>query len=477
VQPLFFGPVRDAWGPSNAEGMSIFAGVLAVAASIAVAAHVVVTRRWRSREACFATMGLAAIAVIFEWPLVADAFHFLVPLGEHARLRLVLAGAMAILTAAAIDLTRTSRAPLLAGVGLVAVALAVLIFGVDFPAEFLDRRPFVLRAAIPALVVLVTATAFALTRARAALAALLIAVVADLWVAGRAFNPPTPDSLLFARTPIIEKLRSLTRAAKEPVRVTGHGAMLFQNAPAVFGLEDIRVHDPMASHRYLEFLATTSKYDPAEYFGMWNDNTNRVLDFLNVRYLATDPSVTLDEQAGRWTRIYDGADGRIYENRDVLPRFFAVRNVLLDYSKDGFTRKLGEMNDKWSHTAMLDSLEVKNRRITDDFFAPRAPDAPLATVTVTGFTPTDYRLRAAAPRYTLVASSIPWWPGWRVEINGKRVDPIRVNGAFLGFPLPPGPSDVRVRYDPWTFRLGMIVAGATLLVLCALPMWMRRVEA
>jgi hypothetical protein len=40
-------------------------------------------------------------------------------------------------------------------------------------------------------------------------------------------------------------------------------------------------------------------------------------------------------------------------------------------------------------------------------------------------------------------------------------------GAFLGFAVPPGQLDVRVWYDPWTFRFGAIIAAATLAALVA----------
>ena len=42
-----------------------------------------------------------------------------------------------------------------------------------------------------------------------------------------------------------------------------------------------------------------------------------------------------------------------------------------------------------------------------------------------------------------------------------------MNGGFLGFAVPPGELDVRVWYDPWTFRFGTILAGATIAALLA----------
>jgi hypothetical protein len=149
----------------------------------------------------------------------------------------------------------------------------------------------------------------------------------------------------------------------------------------------------------------------------------------------------------------------------VLPRFFAVPNVVIIFKDAEYAAKLKEI--PWRDTALLDFLKVEVPQMHDDFFKPRPADSPQATVQITDASPTDYRMHVRAPRWTLVVSSVPWWPGWKVERNGARVQPIRVNGAFLGFAVPPGELDVRVWYDPWSFRAGAIVALVTLAALVA----------
>lgn len=236
--------------------------------------------------------------------------------------------------------------------------------------------------------------------------------------------------------------------------------MLFPNTNALYGLEDIRVHDPMADNRYLDFLAITSDFDPNQYFGVWWDVETSVLDYLNVRYLLTDMT-TRPPPPGRFVPVYDGPDGRIFENRHVLPRFYAARNVVLVPSDPLFVRRLGEMDHKWPHTALIEQLELEDPRMGDDFFRPRPDDAPVASVEIVEPGPARYRLRVRAPRHTLVVSSVALRPGWKVERNGERTRPIRVNHAFLGFAVPPGTWDVEVWYAPATFWLGTIVSLLT----------------
>ena len=83
--------------------------------------------------------------------------------------------------------------------------------------------------------------------------------------------------------------------------------------------------------------------------------------------------------------------------------------------------------------------------------------------------PTDFRLRIRAPRHALIVSSQPWWPGWRVTLNGRRREPQQVNGPFLGFTVPPGDWDVRVDYFPLTFYLGLAASLLAIAALCVAP--------
>jgi hypothetical protein len=150
-----------------------------------------------------------------------------------------------------------------------------------------------------------------------------------------------------------------------------------------------------------------------------------------------------------------------------LPRFFAVRNVVLEFNEQRWIQHLAKHED-WAHTAILDRLPVENDQMRSDLLAPRPFDAREATVTVTAPVATRYRMRVEAPRYTLVVSSVPWSPGWKVRRNGAPARVIRVNAAFVGFVVPPGVSEVEVRYAPTSFWAGVAVWLATITALLAL---------
>ena len=439
----------------HAEAISGFAGIFGVAAWLAVAIHIVLTRRWRSRETFFVLAALIAVGVILDWPLIGDAFHLLFSLAANARVRLMLVLFLAMLTAAAFDLLIKDRRSVLLGlVG--AAALLALVYATM-------RHEFGASAMLPSVVVLVIAAIACVPRIAAwATLALLTVITGELWSATHNWNPVVADRWMYPKTPILHALDAAAKTQQAPFRIVGNAATFFPNVSAVYGYEDVRAHDPMTNGRYIGLLSHVVGYDATEYFARWPDWEHPLLDYLNVRYVLTSAGGELPHG---FRRIYDGSDGRLFENEEVLPRFFAVPNVVIVFNDAAYAAKLKEL--PFLHTGLLDRLELESQQQHDDFFQPRPADAPQAVVQMSELSPTDYRMHVRAPRWTLVVSSVPWWPGWKVERNGMRIEPLRVNGAFLGFAVPPGELDVRVWYDPWTFRFGSILASVTLAVLAA----------
>lgn len=460
ITPNFFGEIPgELRGPAHAESVSGFAGTLGIVAWFAVAIHVVRTRRWRSREAFFVLATIVVLGIVLSWPGVSDAFHTIFRLAANARMRLGITLFLAILTAAAVDLLRRDRTALLAGL---ACGALLLLFAVLRPHANDYFRDNAVLGLLPGVLVIAIVTAAAVLR-RFELATLLLlaAVTAELFAVGRSWNPAVDEKWMYPKTPLLEALDGLKAAtpANQPFRIVGAGATFFPNLAAIYGFEDVRAHDPMANGRYIGLLRLITNYDSSNYFATWGDWDKSFLDYLNVRYVLSTPN---GELPPHYRVVYDGFDGKIFENTHVLPRFYAVRNVIIDFVSDSFVRHLRE-DDDWANTALLDRLDLENEQMRADFFTPRPPGSPLAVATIVSAKPTDYRLHVRAPRYSLVVSSIPYWPGWKVLRNGARVEPIRVNGGFLGFAVAPGELDVRVWYDPWTFRLGWIVALVTAL--------------
>jgi hypothetical protein len=465
LQPHFFGnvPMEKAWGPEGPENITGFVGALGVVAGIAVLLSVVRGRRWRSREAFFVLATVVAIGIVYFWPGIVDAFNLIFRFAANARVRLLIAFFLAVQIAALIDMIADRVTVLIAIMATGALYLSMMRFHFPTRAERWDA----VLALLPSVAVLLVATVAVLVARRRPwmVLALLFIAVGEVWNVTWAWNPVLPASAMYPPTPLVRELVQL-KAQNPPdsFRVVGYGAMIFPNLSTIYGLQDIRAHDVMAPWRYMGLLQVVAKYNAGDYFAQWLDLKTRLLDYLNVKYYAMSPRERIDDP--RFKLVYDGRDGRIYENRDVLPRFFAVRNVILEFDEQRWIQALARHED-WANTAILDRLPVDNDRMRSDLLAPRPLDTPQASVSITAAAPTRYRLRVDAPRYTLVVSSVPWSPGWKVTRNGAGVRVIRVNAAFVGFVVSPGVSEVEVRYAPTSFWAGVAISLATIAAFAA----------
>ena len=393
LQPHFFGfvPYEQPWGPAIPEAITGFAGTFAIAGAIALFAHVAATRAWRSREAFVLVALLISIGVIYSWPGIIQIFNLVFRLAPPARMRCLFALLTSICAAAAVDLLeRNIRRPVLIGIfGASLLLLAMTTF--PFPTP--SHRDTAMLALLPAVAVLAAATAA--TRWRAAILVLMLVVIAEHSLVFGGWNAVLPASKLYPPTPLIRELMRLKAAAPKnaPFRIAGYNADFFPNLSTMYGLEDIRAHDPMESARYVGMLALVAGYNTSSYFAMWPNTTTTLLDYLNVRYFVTGPGRELDRP--RFTQIYDGADGRIFENHNVLPRFYATRNVAVEWDMKRFVPRLAATTD-WAHVAVLENLPITDEKMRADLIAPHGgPDASVVITSATVRRVLDARRRAA----------------------------------------------------------------------------------
>ncbi len=468
-QPHFYGepPIEQPWGPETAESITGFAGILGIAGWIALLLNAVIERRFRSREIYLLLATLMVLGIILGWPVISTLFHAALSLAANARVRLLLGFLLAIQAAAFVDLIERRRA-ICCLVGLLVVAGTLGALTATVPTEEWQRGSTLL-AILPSMMVVAVAAIATVAGKRkpALLMLLLVCVVAEMWTAGTSWNPITPERMMYPRTPLIRALeRFRDEAPLSPFRIVGIGPVFFPNTAAMYGLDDIRSHDPMSNGRYLGLMRVLTGYTVDEYFAMWKDVRSGVLDYLNVRYIITAPAVALDDTR-RFQLVYDGDDGRIFENRTALPRFFAPKVVVLEHDMVPFVRALQAKTD-WKNTAIVQRLDLDNDRARKELLNPRPPESGETTVNFVQADDSSYHLSVDATRFTLIASSIPTWPGWRVRINGRVQKLIEVNGVFLGFVVPPGHSDIRVRFDPLSFRIALVAALLALAVVAAL---------
>ncbi len=354
---------------------------------------------------------IATFLLAMNWSFVGQLLHALPPFAFAAndRLRFVMILFVAIVSARAVERLARLRSKAVLVMPLVVLALAVYVF----------VKQFGITLSALSAIGIAAAAAFWLTwlmnRPPILPAVALIATAVELLVFNFPFNAMTPRKYYRPALPIIDAIRRLQPA--EPFRIVGFDWMFLPNAAAQYGLEDIRGSDPMAWAPYIEFFRSIQVPGQSPDVARVADVNNPAVRFLNVHFLLAEP----DSSFGRpWRLVYRGRDGDLYRNEQPLSRFFPSDGVLTGMW-------LREIN------------------------------------------PQRFRMVLDAPKAMLIASSQPAAPGWIVKVNHYVVPTVRVNGAFIGFRVPAGKSQVSVEYHPMSFRIGVILFVTTIAAMIAYP--------
>lgn len=480
-QPGFYGSIREhnIWGPGIAEVLCGYAGILGFSAWFGLLFYTVRERAWRDPGTFYLLASPLLVGIVMGWPVVAKAFQSLplFSIAANARLRFVLCWFFAFMIAAVLErLAKEDRKPLIVAVLAGGIALALTFIGNDFPHH--PARQHAIATTLPRVLVLVAAllATFCVSRYRKhAMALLLTIIVLDLWSFGYRWNPTLPSESLYPETPLVTELLKhqelVEQREVEPFRIGGTSSAFFPNASGIFGFEDIRAHDPMTNARTIGMLRVFAGYSSDNYFGLMGTHDHPFIDYANVRFLISSPSE--DYSGERFQMVYDGADGRIFENLKALPRFFAPRRIVIDPNDNTRFRRIMENSD-WRDTVIMGSMTSRlDPSAYADLLKPVPPDESVASVRTLKFGSGKLWVYVKTSRWTLVASSQPFWPGWKIRRDGEELEMLEVNGGFIGFVVPPGESKVRLAYKPLTFRAGVGLSLSTIAGIVAFP-WIQK---
>jgi hypothetical protein len=179
------------------------------------------------------------------------------------------------------------------------------------------------------------------------------------------------------------------------------------------------------------------------------DVNHPAVSFLNVHYLLADPESSFPLP---WRLIYRGRDGDLYRHEKPMARFFAPETII-----GGRAPLLPLLRTiaNFAEVCVVEGLSAGEKR----------RNGRLTGMWLRESNPQRFRMAIDAVGPLCIASSEPAVPGWTIKVNHRVVPIVRINGAFLGFWVPAGKSQVSVEYHPLSFRVGVIVASITIFLM------------
>jgi hypothetical protein len=270
--------------------------------------------------------------------------------------------------------------------------------------------------------------------------------------------------LYFPRLPVLEAI-----ARDSPERVIGYNC-LPPTLSQTHGLWDVRGYDSIDPARMTQLLslAAESGTEIAPYaFTLamvpWGRmippdriQLSPILDMLGVRHVifrGTPPAA--------FRPTYSGKDYWALVNRSALPRLYVPTRVWVEPDAQERLRKLASP-----------SFDPRNIAWIEEPVS--LPDRCCGKVAIVSETPTRVTadLRMETPGLVVLADR--WDEGWHASLDGRQVPILRTNHALRGVVVPAGPATLEFRYEPASFRLGLVISGTAALgmlfgsVVCAL---------
>ena len=461
VVPFAYAPLgaRGGNGP-DAGSPGAYAGALLLPLAAVGLAGRGDRRRW-----ALLTLLVMGVLLGARTPLVTDALTALPLFDISVPDYLVFLAPLALGALAALGTERLARGEgrrlFLAASAAAAAAIGVFVVhrsgGLRFVAHHasLPIGPS-LRELVP-----LAAGAAAVLLWRRAPAAALPATLAAVLAAGRVLEvgglyPSCPEEMLAPRLPFLD---AIPRDA--PVRMVAVGLRFIPNVSALYELEDVRGYESLT---FRPFVATYSLWCEPQgpWFNRVDDLERPFLSFLNVGY-ALAPADAPPPRG--WTLAARGRGVDVLRNERSLPRVFVPR-------------RLRTAPDILQRLALLPAIADYG---ADGVVGPGAGvDAGPgrengdASAVIEEYRGASLVVRVTARSDAIVATSIPAWPGWEAWLDGRGIDAVEYNVAFLAFRVPAGSHRLSLRYRPRSVVRGGIVSALTLAGLAGLAVARRR---
>ena len=423
---------EDKFGPYSFAGRaSGYAGVLVLAFALAS-----FFRRDAPRAVRLARWGTVATALYLLWyPPLVYLLQATPGLSElSTRLTSNRANAILVLLLGLLAAFELERIRSGGRTGTTRAAVAILLAAAALVLRDYVRAPDRLpattwRAVAFALPAVLLAGAFVLLTGRLTAARLRVLAVflfagtaVDLLRIGARFNPGTPRGEYFPVTPKVRELQEASRGGRFADSGTSLTGMAF-----MYGLEDVRVHDPMGPADYQDVLGAAAGYTgPAEYAARVTRLDAPILDFLNTR-------------------------ARVGPGSEIAPR--PAPEAVFPESLVGAADPGELLRGLSAETDFLRRAHVVGR---DESFTGSARLVAYARPR-----PEELRIRVSteSPRVLVVPETTDG--GWTARAGGATLPTLTANGAFLAVRVPAGETELVCRYTPPGLRTGAAISAAS----------------
>jgi len=184
------------------------------------------------------------------------------------------------------------------------------------------------------------------------------------------------------------------------------------------------------------------------YLGGMGPRGSALYNFLNVKYVLTEKGQPLGD--ARFVLAFDGDPQMdVYRNIAALPRVMLIAKSIPVTSGEQAWAAIHQPGFDPSREVVVEGGPALNGTSSDGALTVRRLDA------------NDIELEATTSAPAYVVLSEVYYPGWRVEVDGRAAKILPANFAFRAVYLEPGAHRVRMFFQPASWTLGLAISAVT----------------
>jgi hypothetical protein len=251
----------------------------------------------------------------------------------------------------------------------------------------------------------------------------------------------------------------------------------FPHTPSIFGLADGRGVFALAVRRYADYLGLVGPKSISTTLHAPQPAKSPLVDLAAIRWIVSTDTSAADADTGV---AYRDSHVAILENRAALPRVRIVHRSSAAADREGAMR--------W-----LESAAARARHARDTDLASRVVLEPSAAgdppPVLSGSTPAGEEARivehddpdrlvveARLAEAGLIVIADTYYPGWRATVDGRPAAIHPADLLFRAVHVERGSHRVELRYQPASFRSGLLLFIAASLI-CLVPLMRRAPSA
>jgi hypothetical protein len=432
------------------EGSAYVGMVGLLAASLAVF--------YRPRRYVVFLVGIAVIAVAVAFgvqPIRWIVVHLpIIKAMKNGRLTLVADFALAALAGLGISTMPRMRPRMLAWLG---ASFLVLCFGIfEVYRGTLTSVEFS-RGPLASLIFLAAALIVLVSRNPTAIC-MLAAFEMLTFSYGYLRFAPARD--VFPSAPLIDFIRA--QDTPTPFRVAKDRVPIPHDAGMIYGFEAADGYD-LTTERTRTFTGDLiEKREDGVMFLAENilAAPDRRFDMLNVKYLmVSQPGSQFDllSASDRFASVFSQGLTAVFENKKVLPRFFGVpiSGIEVIAEPDAQLARIKQAAFDPQRSVVVDQTPPDTAAAADGPLRLRAEAVERGI--------NGYKVQLESNQAAVLVISQMYYPGWRATIDGSDVRVFPVDIALTGIVIPSGTHELRLSFQPASFRIGALISFVALL--------------